>query len=501
MYLHTLSFPVPPALETRGRRDAACNRKALYFGMLCGILLLMATAGCGKSGDRNGGIAEASNAATSGPFQLHSNSMAPAWLGPHYPADCQQCGQTWEIAAETYDSNRSVHCPTCRSHQASLGPLVGGQTAHLAADRLLDQEWPVGEEPDEISSWQRLDCVVFQTKGQTPDFPQWTCKRIWGLPGESLSLSYGELWIEGQMYRKTIDQLRQVMVPVARFPEDPIRHWYRITDNGKFQLSNSLIEGQGVLEFPAGESLIWIYSDSVFGGPVLTDPVVGSHPDQPISLEPTPMPVLDDYWGNHSTPRNLVPVNDLMLTIEFPRLPQKAVSENGSATVTVSCRYHDQSIEVLCKFGDWSASGDRAAQLEPLDASDVDLDTPIELLDPQRVSIGGWDGQVWVEWDGQPGVVLWKTEGIGPARDSESITTFSLSAKEGTIRISSLAVHRDLYLREDEREPVDRPGKLHQLGSDEYFVIGDNLPLSRDSRNELGPVHTSKIIGKLSPSN
>ena len=36
------------------------------------------------------------------------------------------------------------------------------------------------------------------------------------------------------------------------------------------------------------------------------------------------------------------------------------------------------------------------------------------------------------------------------------------------------------------------------LGEDEYFCLGDNRPVSYDSRYEaVGPVHRSEIIGKV----
>ena len=48
---------------------------------------------------------------------------------------------------------------------------------------------------------------------------------------------------------------------------------------------------------------------------------------------------------------------------------------------------------------------------------------------------------------------------------------------------------------------IDEPGIAEEpleLGKDEYFCLGDNRPVSYDSRyEEVGPVHRSEIIGKV----
>ena len=48
-----------------------------------------------------------------------------------------------------------------------------------------------------------------------------------------------------------------------------------------------------------------------------------------------------------------------------------------------------------------------------------------------------------------------------------------------------------LIIRELQKEPIT-------LGDDEYFCLGDNRPVSQDSRyEEVGPVKRSIIVGKV----
>jgi len=58
-----------------------------------------------------------------------------------------------------------------------------------------------------------------------------------------------------------------------------------------------------------------------------------------------------------------------------------------------------------------------------------------------------------------------------------------------------LKVYRDIYYtRGQGRNAVDRP---IQLAADEYFVLGDNSPVSNDGRSWVdGAVHESQLIGK-----
>jgi hypothetical protein len=59
-------------------------------------------------------------------------------------------------------------------------------------------------------------------------------------------------------------------------------------------------------------------------------------------------------------------------------------------------------------------------------------------------------------------------------------------------------VHRDLYLQVDQRDPRNGFHAPVRLPENHYYVIGDNLPISIDSRNGLGLIDRSRIIAVVS---
>jgi hypothetical protein len=492
LYLRHLLFTGPwpgDVVPLAGESSALLCRCLVTLGLALSVTIL---GGCGRS-------SELRDATPERLFQLESNSMAPGLMGPHYPADCSQCGQVWSVAAETYDSGRAVACPVCGATDTGLGDLVRGQRVSLVTkfdppdcDRLDGQPAETGE-TDSESALQRLDRIVFQSGQSLEGQSEWVCKRIWGLPGESVALRNGQLWIDGQMFRKTFGQLTQVMIPVSRFPEDSRSHW------SPLQPERSCEEW---IEIRAGESLRWDYESPVLSSqsglpasslPTSSLPEPVQAPTKP--LLKAPEGVLDDYWLNHSTPRNLLPVRDLLLSIEFSQQtdakPSAEPSAEPSAIVEVACRYWGHLVKVQCSFFEESAVASRRGQ------GRSDKASVIEAWNPQRLFLGGWDGRLWVQWDDRPPILLKQLEASDFPSGHEEITQFSICAVRGVCRVQSLRMYRDLYLRQDERHAEHSVDPAVELSCEEVYVLGDNLPLSIDSRNGLGAIDISTIHGRL----
>lgn len=365
-----------------------------------------------------------------------------------------------------------------------MGQLKPGETVQLTntLDRIA------------TSQINRLDCIVFSDLLQD-ERPlsslsastltrSWTCKRVWGLPGEEVALRQGELWINGRMLQKSLDQLLNIAIPVADFPGDPTVHWQLISSTNPA----SATPRRETLTLKAGWQLSWHY-----------------HSHYPIANVSVPIdfdsahadPVLDDYESNHATPRNLLPVDDLLLTVDFHSQVSSPADKGLAGHVIIECNYMGHSCSVECHFDKQFV---------------VQGDSPtIIAVNPKRLRIGGWDGCIWSQWDNEPAFLLKSSTSDAISMGSDSpksvnpgdspgvnrTTGFTIRTVTGETKINRLCVERDLYLRYNERAPQNGVPVSTCLGLDEFYVIGDNLPISHDSRNGLGSVRRQQIVGVL----
>lgn len=109
------------------------------------------------------------------------------------------------------------------------------------------------------------------------------------------------------------------------------------------------------------------------------------------------------------------------------------------------------------------------------------------------VEVSLFDKQVLVAIDGQPLMDPWPFElpsGCQPPR-----IPIRFGARGVNINVSHLKLFRDVFYTDTRsRHAVNRP---YELNEEEYFVLGDNSPVSHDSRRWENPgVHQSLLIGK-----
>ena len=146
--------------------------------------------------------------------------------------------------------------------------------------------------------------------------------------------------------------------------------------------------------------------------------------------------------------------------------------------------------------------------VEPLPEGTL-LDSPLAYVSEDAVASAAWpekmssdggliefsiiDKQVLVAINGKPVMAPWLFELV------DSVPAPRIPARFGVrgldIRVSDLKLYRDIYYTESRsRHGIGRPYELHD---DELFVLGDNSPVSHDSRRWERPVvHTSYLIGK-----
>jgi signal peptidase I len=150
---------------------------------------LIASAGIGY------GLAIGIRAVAFEAFIEPSNSMAPTILGNHSSLICANCAFSYAITQSDgpdrwpRDSMNAI-CPHCGFSNA-LAP----STPIFSGDRFL---------VDKLRAPQRWDCVVFWAPN--PPNPPNTLyvKRLIGLPGETISLAGGHVFVDGKLVRRDL---------------------------------------------------------------------------------------------------------------------------------------------------------------------------------------------------------------------------------------------------------------------------------------------------------
>ena len=75
---------------------------------------------------------------------------------------------------------------------------------------------------------------------------------------------------------------------------------------------------------------------------------------------------------------------------------------------------------------------------------------------------------------------------------NESLSPVAFGARQGAVTVKSVTLYRDVhYTTENHRHATERPLKL---GDDEFFFLGDNSPVSLDSRGWVNPVVARHLL-------
>jgi signal peptidase I len=154
-------------------------------------------------------------------FVIPTGAMAPTILGKHKEVICPTCGYRYEVNAsdrpnaEVASGIYHATCPMCRF------------TADLAPNNPQNQSYPtydgdrvlVAKFPYEFADPKRWDIIVFKYPG---DATLNYIKRLVGLPGETIRIHDGDLWIheagqpEGhfEIARKPPEKILAMLQPV-----------------------------------------------------------------------------------------------------------------------------------------------------------------------------------------------------------------------------------------------------------------------------------------------
>ncbi|MBD3672685.1 MAG: signal peptidase I [Planctomycetaceae bacterium] len=139
-------------------------------------------------------------------YLISTGSMAPHYYGQQKRAVCPECEFTFAVGTEfDLDSHHEAGdwaiCPNCYAAEIDLSERPVNRGDHLL----------VWKNACSFRDPKRWEVIVFRN----PNDPLETyIKRVAGLPGESLAIRDGNVWIDGEIARKSLAEQRALRVPL-----------------------------------------------------------------------------------------------------------------------------------------------------------------------------------------------------------------------------------------------------------------------------------------------
>jgi signal peptidase I len=387
------------------------------------------------------------------PIVVSSGSMATTLMGPHRNVRCPDCGMSFACDAEDASGTAAATCPNC----GRRGIPPDGQI--IRGDRLLvDRATFVLRRP------RRWEIALFRCPESADDY---CVKRIVGLPDEAIEIRGGDVYVNGSIARKSLAQQRDMAVLVHdtawigghddlpdRWSPQTTTGWQRTGDGWRSVSPTAKVQWLDYIHWRRTTASL------------------------PSAIEDSP--ILDEDGYNQAVSRQLNRVTDLMLVCKL--------SAVGNGTLLVKANDGRETFQVSLAPATGAitlARSDRVVQ--SFQAAAGILQKPTEL------TISLIDQQIVVAI-GSREEVVYRYEPLATAIQA-NLAPYSIGASDLDVQVSRLQIYRDVYYT-----PATRASdsKSCLLGPEEYYVLGDNSPISRDSRPWMGGeiVRGSLLVGR-----
>jgi signal peptidase I len=386
------------------------------------------------------------------PFRVPTGSMAPVLIGNHKEKDCPRCGYPVVVGQREPRKGRrnEPFCPNCGA-SLDLGAVGECPGDHLLVDKCLYRLRPP----------RRWELAVFRCPA---DPTRSYVKRVIGLPGESVQIKGGDVWIDRSLARKTFDEVRALAVPVldmnyvpqvavAGAADEPGRlgwtsRWEKVppTAAAKVQASHLTLQTS---DSPA--DFHWL---------------VYRHYDFDEQRE---VAILDASGYNGTDPGHpRVPVHDFLLECDLEL-------QAGEGQVALGITDGIDHLVVELPVG---AVGD-GVRLS-------DNEGPLRTAPGLGLQVGRTYSVALAFVDRRVSFALDSRQPFAPVDLAAAENRFEVSrpirlgARGVEVAVRNLRLWRDVYYVSVGQHGIARPV---QLRGGEYFVLGDNSAHSEDSRH------------------
>ena len=466
------------------------------------------------------------------PFVIPTGSMAPTLMGRHKDVVCSICGTRFQAgASEEVNRNGeqiyfaghpvkllSATCPMCRhTEDMETEPSYNG-------DRILVNKFAY-----EIDDPQRWDVIVFKFPGDNADDSRANyIKRLIGLPGDTVRIDHGDIWIshdDGRTFeiaRKPPEKLLAMLQPV--FDNDTMpaianlnwpQRWFsesksagewKAGDSASFYTTGQDADASWLrYEHRVPSYNQWTAAEQQpKAAPPLTVPqyitdctAYDTNRCQRGSQEP-PADGLGNYW-----------VGDLAI-----RCNVDVESDKGDLIFELrkGGRFFQCRIDAATGRATLSITGPDAAKLPNFQPV---AQTAVRGVGRHEIIFSNCDDEMLLWVDGKVATfdVPTRYDSLGnTSPDKSDLQPVGIASVGAIARVSHLAILRDLYyisrkLKFDNSPPKPDPTGLARLkndlegpddrtlDADSFFAMGDNSARSKDSR-DWGVVPRELLIGR-----
>ncbi len=391
------------------------------------------------------------------PVRVASSSMAPFLLNRHYALRCEDCFAPLTADAATHRVGSLVTCFNCGYRRNRVLPQHA---------RPGDRVWI-----DTLPMWwrapRRWEVVALRTRNG-----RYVTKRVLALPGETLALVDGDVWIDGKIARKSYAEFCQQRLLVhdsdyrpsfqgspERWHAVPPRAWERWGGAWRSMEGQRGTDREAWLEYHHLSS----FSDA-----------------RPPRDREEEMPVYDvvGYNGDRArAPLHAVP--DLVLEGEL----------RWSADAIWMLRLRLQAVT-------WVARVDVSAGRVTVTENGKRLaerpwNVPVSGKRYRRVEWGMWDRRLVLLVDGRT-IASCNVSIASPAGGISR--PVAIGCRKGTLLVGRCRLFRDVYYfgPAGDASRWEAPSPLATL-----FLAGDNQPASIDSRFRRDDLGSARLLGRV----
>jgi hypothetical protein len=387
--------------------------------------------------------------------RIDGPSMAPALVGEHYRVTCDDCRFPFTANHEDAPKNDLACCPNCgyQNNELRLEDLVLGE-------RVVIDRWPL------VRGRPQVGDIVAAVDPRTPG--EMVVKRVAGVPGQRLGVRRGDLLADGEVVRKSLAELRKVRVLVHDNRFEPTKNSglpdrWRSTRAGTDW--HPAMFGYWNTQPPENE-FDWLeYQHWAC--------VASPRP------RTKPSPILDNDSFNQGLSREQHAVPDVQLSCRMRAL--------GKGKFTLA------AVDGVKRFETEFNPGEKKVRLliDGVEAADEDFAVKFDRR-PVQFDFGLCDGQVLLTVAGRE---IFRHPYERPAGHApETLRPLAIGTSGMSMEVSELKVWRDLYYLDPEDTGADWEAE-RPLAAGSYALLGDNIPVSIDSRQWSQGVARDSIRG------